>query len=113
VRWEAQRHTAFERAEDMRVERWGDYSTFVDEYVASCDTRNPEKLREKASRIEDVGDLLEVDTNSAQESLRESADEIESEQQERPDDDDDWRGGHNSEVCSDSELDSMFGTLGN
>jgi hypothetical protein len=87
------------------------YSTFVEHYGTSCDIRNPEKLREEASRVEDVGDLLEVDTNSAQEALREAADEIETEQDERPDDDDDWRGGQNSEVCSNSELDSMFGTL--
>lgn len=88
------------------------YSTFLDGYGTSCDLTNPDELREEASRVGNVGDLLKVDTDSAQESLRESADEIESQEPERPDDDDDRRGGGDSEICSDAELDSMFGTLG-
>jgi hypothetical protein len=92
------------------------YTSFADEYRTSCDLTNPDELREEASRVGNVGDVLKVDTDSAQESLRETADEIERQEPERPDDDedddDDRRGGGDSEICSDAELDSMFGTLG-
>jgi hypothetical protein len=88
------------------------YSAFADKYGKSCDLTNPDELREEASRVGDVGDLLEVDTKSAQDSLRESADEIESEEPETPDDGDSHRrDAGDSEGFSDMELDSMFGTL--
>ena len=90
----------------------GAYSEFADQYAAECDLRNPDELREEASRVGNVGDLLQVDTDAAQDMLRESADEIEKEVESRWDDDDDRRGGGDSDVCSDGELDSMFGTLG-
>lgn len=89
----------------------GAYSEFADRYAAECDLRNPDELREEASRVGNVGDLLQVDTDAAQDMLRESAREIEKEEESRWDDDDDRRGGGDSDVCSD-ELDSMFGTLG-
>jgi ABC-type cobalamin/Fe3+-siderophores transport system ATPase subunit len=89
------------------------YSDFADRYATECDLGNPEKLRDEASRISNVGDLLHVDTDSAQDTLRRSADKIEEEEGSHWDDDgDDRRGGGNSEACSDRELDSMFGTLG-
>ena len=75
---------------------------------------DPEEIRSEASRVEDVGDLLGVNTDNAQETLREAADEIEREREDNPkwDSDDDSRGGGGaSDYCSDSELDSMFGTL--
>ena len=90
------------------------YSDYADEYARDCDLKDPEELREEAARIENVGDSLGVDTDSAQQSLREAADEIEKEQEEERnwDSDDEGHGGGGvSEECSDSELDSMFGTL--
>ena len=91
------------------------YSDFADEYAAEFDSKNPDEIREEASRIGNVGDLLKVDTDAAQERLREFADEIENEEESRWDDDDErggGGGGGGSNVCSDRELDSMFGTLG-
>lgn len=87
------------------------YSEYADRYAGECDLTNPDELREEASRISDIGDLLKVDTKTAQETLRQSAHEIEVEQESRWDDDDDRRGGGSSDECSDGELDSMFGTL--
>ncbi len=87
---------------------------YADEYAGDCDLKDPEELREEASRIENVGEALGVDTDSAQQSLREAADEIEKEQEQEQnwDSDDGSRGGGGmAEECSDSELDSMFGTL--
>ena len=45
-------------------------ATFADGYGTSCDLTNPDELREEASCVGNVGDLLKVDTDSAQESLR-------------------------------------------
>jgi hypothetical protein len=87
------------------------YSEYAEWYAAACDLTNPEELREAASRIGEVGSSLKVDTNAAEETLRESARNIEVEQ-ESDWDDDDRRGGGSSDECSDRELDSMFGTLG-
>jgi hypothetical protein len=89
------------------------YSEFADTFASSRDLGNhPDELREKASRIGEIGDLLEVDTEAAQNAIKETADEIErTEPQEW--DGDDSRGGGVSDECSDGELDSMFGTLGN
>jgi len=89
------------------------YSEFAERFAAECDPKNPEEIREDASRIGNVGDLLQVDTDAAQDLLKESADEIEREQGAGWEDDDDRRGGgSDSGECSDGELDSMFGTLG-
>jgi hypothetical protein len=89
------------------------YSKFADQYATECDFTNPDELRDEAYRIGDVGDLLRVDTDAAQETLRASADEIEKRERSDRDDDDDRRGGGDvSDECSDGELDSMFGTLG-
>ena len=89
------------------------YSYFAERYPDECDLRNPDELRDEATRIGNVGDLLQVDTDSAQTALKESADEIEKEEGSGWDDDDDRRGGGgDSGGCSDGELDSMFGTLG-
>ena len=91
----------------------GAYSEFADGYAADCDIRNPDELREEASRLGNVSSLLEVDTEAAQDRLRESADDIESEQESRLDEDDERDGGGSDpELCSDRELDGMFGTLG-
>jgi hypothetical protein len=94
--------------ESIRME----YSDYAERYASECDLTNPQELREEASRMGVVGKALHVNTNSAQETLRESAHNIEEEESDR-DDDDDRRGGGISEECSDVELDSMFSTLGN
>jgi hypothetical protein len=93
------------------------YSDFIVQYAQECDFTNPEEFREEASRIQLMGDVLEVDTKKAQDTLRNAAEEIEEKQQEQWDDfdDDDNRRAYNnifSNECSDKELDSMFGTLG-
>jgi hypothetical protein len=87
------------------------YSDFADRYPGECDISNPDELREEASRIGNVGDVLQVDTAEAQDALRKSADEIERQEQSAWDDDD-RQGGGCPDVCSDAELDSMFCTLG-
>ncbi len=102
---------SFEESELVTVREA--YSEFIDSYAAECDLKNPDELREEASRIGSVGELLAVDTDAAQDVLRESADEVETEQESRWDDDDERRGdGGDPEMCSDRELDGMFGTLG-
>jgi Novel STAND NTPase 3/Restriction endonuclease len=85
------------------------YSEFVEGF--ETDNDSPEDIRQDASRIGDVGALLHVDTDFEQERLRDLADENEKEQESRWDDDDERGGGGGSEICSDRELDSMFGTL--
>lgn len=87
------------------------YGKFIEQYVGDCDISSPDELRDEASRIGEVGDLLQVDTEFAQDALKEAA--IENEKAEEPiweDYDSDYVGG--SDECSDGELDSMFGTLG-
>ncbi len=86
------------------------YSGFADQHAIECDFTNPDELRDEASRISELGDLLQVDTVFAQDALKEKADEIEREEPPDWDGDDDRRGGASDE-CSDGELDSMFGTL--
>jgi hypothetical protein len=91
------------------------FSEFADLHSTEFDAEsNPDELRTDATRIGDVGSLLLVDTQGAQNSLKEAADEIEREQEPEWDDVDDSRGsgGGSVDECSDSELDSMFGTLG-
>jgi energy-coupling factor transporter ATP-binding protein EcfA2 len=46
------------------------YSEFIDRYAIDCNLTNPVELRDEASRIGNVGDLLQIDTEFAQESLR-------------------------------------------
>jgi hypothetical protein len=102
---------AFSRADLRQIEEA--YSSFVEKYVEKCDLDDPEEIREEASRIGEVGDVLGVNTDREQERLHESAQKIEEEKEESRDwDPDDDRGGAGStEICPDSELDSMFGTL--
>ena len=59
------------------------YSEFADKYAGECDLNNPDDLREQASRVGNVGELLHVDTDAVQEMLRESADEIEKDEEPR------------------------------
>jgi hypothetical protein len=87
------------------------YSEFAERYSTECNITNPDELREEASRIGEVGNLLQVDTVDAQNMLRKSAHDIEEEEESDWEDDDDRRGGDNFDVCSNGELDSMFGTL--
>lgn len=69
------------------------YSNFAEEFAGNCGFSDPETIREEASRVETVGDSLGVDTSSAQESLRETADEIEKEQEEGHGEDSDRHSG--------------------
>lgn len=87
------------------------YAEFSKHYAGKCDLGNPDELRKEASRIGEVGDLLQVDTDYAQDTLKESADEIEKAEWSR---EDEYERDHGagSDECSDAELDSMFGTLG-
>jgi hypothetical protein len=89
------------------------YDHYADRYPSECGLTDPDELRGDASLIETIGGMLGVDTRGAQESLENTASEIEEEQEhgESDNSDDDYRGGGSSEECSDSDLDSMFGTL--
>ncbi len=95
------------------------YSDFAEAYAEGCvrgsyGIDDPESLREEASRVDYVGDLLKVDTQVAQKRIKEHAAQIEAESEESRgwDDDDGPRGGGSAEECSDRDIDSMFGTLG-
>jgi len=87
------------------------YSEFADQHATECDFNNPEELRDEASRIGALGELLQVDTDRAQGALKERADEIEREDPPEWDNDDSARSSGASDECSDGELDSMFGTF--
>jgi hypothetical protein len=96
------------------------YAGFADDYARDCatgrlDLDDPEVIREEASRVDYVGDLLGVDTKEAQKTIRDYATKKEQESEEDRDwdsDDDGPRGGGSSEECSDGDIDSMFGALG-
>jgi hypothetical protein len=88
------------------------YSEYADRHAVECDFTNPEELRDEASRVSSIGDLLHVDVDSAQDILRESANEMEKEEESHWDDDYERYASGHVDVCSDRELDSMFGTLG-
>ncbi len=88
------------------------YSDFADRYGAECDIGDPGELRDEATRIAHVGDSLGVNTDFAQEMLRESASKIERDAESGWDNDNDDGVRVIPDVCSDRELDSMFGTLG-
>ncbi len=89
------------------------YSEFAGKYAAECDLNDPDELRDEASRIGNVGELFKVDTAEAQDMLSESAKRIEEEEESRWDGDESRTSSDgSSEVCSDIELDAMFGTLG-
>jgi hypothetical protein len=90
------------------------YTEFIESYVDECDMK-PDELRDEAYRVSSIGNSLEVDTERAEEQLRERADAIEARAEEDRDWEPDYEGGGQSEaddVCSDADLDSMFGTLG-
>jgi len=86
------------------------YGEFAEQYCSDCGLTNPEELREEASRIGTVGNMLDIDTEFAQDVLRAAASEIEREEPSQWDEDYEGGGGA-SEACTDQELDSMFGTL--
>jgi len=87
------------------------YSNFVGRYPTECYIEDPGDLRDEAVRVGNVGKLLKVDTEDAQDALTESADEIEREERGGWEDDEDRGHVVDSDPCSDKELDSMFGTL--
>lgn len=92
-----------------------------DEFGNECengyfDIDDPEVIRTDAARINYIGDKLGVDTKWAEKTIRDYADKKEREADDdrdssRDDDDDRFRWSA-SDHCSDGELDSMFGTLG-
>jgi hypothetical protein len=95
------------------------YTDFATKYATSLakgkfDIDDPEEIRGEAYRLENVGDLLGVDTDAEQKTIHDFADRKEMELEDRRDwdpDDESPRGRSLSENCPDSELDSMFGTL--
>ncbi len=87
------------------------YGVFAERFVSEYNSDDPDEIREDASRVSNIGDLLNVDTREEQGSLEERAKVIEDERQTRWDRDDDRGEGGGSGECSDGELDSMFGTL--
>lgn len=89
------------------------YTELAETHACECDISNPDELRDEASRINAVGDTLQVDTDFAQDILRERADEREREEPSNWDSEDRGRGSGSFDECSDGELDSMFRTLGN
>lgn len=91
----------------------GEYLSYT-QFFEMDEMDDPEKIRDEASRIEEIGDLLGVDTHDAREKLHDLADEIEanseSDREWGPEGDDSLRGG-GSEECTDQDIDSMFRTL--
>lgn len=102
-------HAVFDTQELKKVR--DSYDAFIDDYVDDCSLDSPEDYRGEASRIGQISRVLGADTSDAEQRLEESADEMESREEEREYDQDD-NGGVRSETCSDHELHSMFGTLG-
>lgn len=95
------------------------YAGFAEGFAEGCvsgsyDIDDPESLRDEASKVDYVGDLLKVDTQDSQKRIKDYAKKIEDESEESRDwDDDDGPRGGSAEECSDRDIDSMFGTLGN
>lgn len=98
------------------------YGGFADQFASECakgqlDIKDPENIREEASRVDYIGGLLSADTNEAQKILNDYANKREQDEEEERNwdrDDDERRGGGQSTGtdCTDAEIDSMFGTLG-
>lgn len=88
------------------------FGDLIEDYAAKSDARKPEDLRSEASIIDDIGTMLDIDTEDLQQELRDAADDIEknSDQDWEPDDDRPSTGSHEVE-CTNDELESMFGTL--
>lgn len=86
------------------------FSGFIDTFPSDCDLTDPSELRNAASRIDRVGELLRVNTAAAQDALEKAADEIERDQTDWDDDDQEYKDGPSQ--VTDQELDSMFSTLG-
>jgi hypothetical protein len=88
------------------------YGSFVEKYALECELDDPEEIREVASRIANVGEVLKVNTEWEENHLYEVAGEIEKQNEEQNwEPDDDRTVGGSIDTCPDSELDSMFGTL--
>ena len=83
--------------------------------VFGFDFEDPDQIRGVAERIEILGRDLGVDTKGAEADINERADEQQTKIDESrdwdPDDEDRGWGGGSSEQFSNSDLDSMFGTL--
>lgn len=89
-----------------------DFAEFADNYSRSCDIMDPDEIREESLRLGSVGESLTVATDEAQERLRDAAEQIESEGGGRPEpDEDEWREVDMADRFTESDLDSMFGTL--
>lgn len=83
--------------------------------VFGFDFEDPDQIRGVAERIEILGRDLGVDTKGAEADINERADaqqtKIDESRDWDPDDDDRTRGGGGNDYFSNSDLDSMFGTL--
>lgn len=88
------------------------FGGFIESYAAKSDARNPEELRSQASVIDDIGTMLEVDTQDAQQELKDAADGLEDDRGQDWEPDDERLSVSGQEVeCTNDELESMFGTL--
>lgn len=75
-------------------------------------SENPDIYREDAYKIEEFSKYFEVDMSDRIEELEEQARELEKEQRsDEPDDYERYGSGRDGELCSDSDIDSLFGTL--
>ena len=89
------------------------YDDYAQRYPDEHTPTGPDGLRDDATRIGNVGEMLGVDTSAEQEKMKELADEIEAERASHWDDDDQDDRVHVPEPvdCPDAELHSMFRTL--
>lgn len=96
------------------------YALFADEYAIECVSGqlgldDPEVIRDEASRVDYIGDLLSIDTEEVQQKIRKYATKIEEEAENDKDWDreDEERGssGGMGEECTDGDIVSMFETL--
>jgi hypothetical protein len=100
--------------DDIRDSYAGFAWQYSSDYVTGkCDATDPETIREEASRLENIGDLLDVNTETEQKAIRDYADQVERESESSRDWDEEGSSGGTgrSDSCSDGELDAMFGTL--
>lgn len=102
-------HGVFDKQE-LEIVR-DSYDAFIDDYVDGCQLDSPDDYRGEAQLIGQISRVLGSDTSDAEQRLEESANDMESREQEREYDQDDDFGRARADTCSDQELHSMFGTL--
>ena len=98
--------------DSLAIENIKDKFIEVAQQVVSYSTDDPDIYREDANKIEQLSKNFKVDMSDRIKELEDQARELEEEQ--RPDEPDDYKGygsGLEGEVCSDGDIDSLFGTL--